>query len=93
MRLPLLLAAGLRHHVRHPLQSALAMAGIALGVALWVAVRGSLGSAEAAFERAAATLAGHATHVLRGGLQSRCDCYQGVTLSKYKSAYLLRPSP
>ncbi|MGE3172793.1 MAG: FtsX-like permease family protein [Planctomycetota bacterium] len=58
---------GLRHHVRHPLRSGLAVLGIALGVALLLGIQSALGSATAAFAAAARTLSGEATHVVRGG--------------------------
>ena len=59
--------AGARDAWRHPGQCALAVSGVALGVAVVVAVDLSLVSAQRAFARAHAALAGHATHVLRAG--------------------------
>jgi putative ABC transport system permease protein len=63
----LLLRAGLRQHVRHPLQSVLLLLGIAAGVALLVAVQSAQRSAERAFDQALATVAGHATHTVTAG--------------------------
>lgn len=60
----LLLRQGLRHHLHHPLQTALTILGIAAGVALLVAMRLGQGTAERAFDRALATVAGDATHTL-----------------------------
>ncbi len=59
--------AGLRYHLRHPWQGALAVAGVALGVAVVVAVQLANASAERAFTRTAEALAGAATHQLTAG--------------------------
>lgn len=67
MKPPLLVLQGLRHHLRHPLQTALTVLGIAVGIALLSGVRLALDSAERAFDDAAALLSGHATHRLHGG--------------------------
>ncbi|MFM1872571.1 MAG: hypothetical protein RL398_1993 [Planctomycetota bacterium] len=75
----LLLRQGLRHHLHHPLQSILTVLGIAVGVALLVAMRLSQGTAERAFDRALATVAGEATHAISaspGGIST--DAYAAV---------------
>ena len=59
--------AAARDAWRHPWQIVLAVSGVALGVAVVVSVDLSLSSAQRAFARAHAALAGHATHVLRAG--------------------------
>ncbi|MEY3160740.1 MAG: hypothetical protein RIT25_731 [Planctomycetota bacterium] len=61
------LRIGMRHHLRHRLQGLLTLLGIALGCALWTGLRLSLGSTEAAFERAVETVAGPATHTVQAG--------------------------
>lgn len=63
----LLLRQGLRHHLHHPLQTLLTILGIAAGVALLVAMRLGQGTAERAFDRAIATVAGEATHTISAG--------------------------
>ncbi|MCA8953766.1 MAG: ABC transporter permease [Planctomycetes bacterium] len=63
----LLLRQGLRHHRRHPLQTALTLLGIAFGVALLAATRLSQATAERAFDRAVRAVAGTATHFLTAG--------------------------
>jgi putative ABC transport system permease protein len=63
----LLLRQGLRHHAHHPLQTLLTILGIAAGVALLVAMRLGQGTAERAFDRAIATIAGDATHTITAG--------------------------
>lgn len=63
----LLQRCGLRHHARHPLQTALTLLGIAAGVALLVAMQGAQRTAERAFDQALRTIAGDATHAVAGG--------------------------
>ncbi len=63
----LLLRQGLRHHARHPLQTLLTLLGIAAGTALLAAMQLAQRSAEQAFDRTLATVAGRATHVVTGG--------------------------
>ncbi|HSJ26187.1 MAG TPA: FtsX-like permease family protein [Longimicrobiales bacterium] len=63
----LLLLSGIRYHLRHPLQLALAVLGVLLGVAVVVAVDVAAGSARRAFLLSAEAVSGRATHVIRGG--------------------------
>jgi putative ABC transport system permease protein len=63
----LLLRAGTRYHLRHPLQLALALLGIALGVAVVVAVGVATGSARRAFTLSTEAVTGRATHEIIGG--------------------------
>jgi putative ABC transport system permease protein len=59
--------SSLRHFIRHPLQLALAITGIALGVAIVVAVDVSTASARRAFEWSTRAVFGQATHQLVAG--------------------------
>lgn len=75
----LLLRQGLRHHVRHPLQTLLTLLGIAVGTALACAMQLSQGTAERAFDRALEAIAGDATHVVTGGPAGLdAACYAAV---------------
>ena len=58
---------GRRHFVHHPLQSLLAILGIALGVAIVVAIDLANASASRAFDLSADSIAGRATHRIVGG--------------------------
>ncbi|HSJ05762.1 MAG TPA: FtsX-like permease family protein [Longimicrobiales bacterium] len=64
---PLLLRAGLRHHLRHPWQLALALIGVALGVTVVVAVDMAIASAGRAFRLSTEAVTGRATHEVLGG--------------------------
>lgn len=64
---PLLGVAVWRHALRHPVQLALAVLGIALGVAVVVSIDLANASAQRAFELSAEGLAGRATHVIEAG--------------------------
>ncbi len=64
---PLLGVAVWRHALRHPVQLALAVLGIALGVAVVVSIDLANGSALRAFELSAEGLAGRATHAIEAG--------------------------
>jgi putative ABC transport system permease protein len=64
---PLLLRAGLRYHVRHPWQLALALIGVALGVTVVVAVDMATASAGRAFRLSTEAVTGRATHEVLGG--------------------------
>ncbi|MCS6993681.1 MAG: ABC transporter permease [Anaerolineales bacterium] len=57
----------LRSLLRHPLQFALMMLGIALGVAVMVGIDLSNAAAERAFDLSASAVTGRATHVIVGG--------------------------
>lgn len=61
-----LLRAAWRFHAHHPLQLALAVAGVALGVAVFVGVVLANDSARRAFEQSESLLVGRATHQLVG---------------------------
>jgi len=63
----LLLRQGLRHHLRHPLQTLLTLLGIAAGVALLCAMQLSQATAERAFDLGLQAVAGEATHTVTGG--------------------------
>ena len=65
----ILLRAGLRNLVRHPWQTVLAVVGVALGVAVVTAVDLANQTAHRAFQVAAETVAGRATHQIVGGPQ------------------------
>ncbi|HMB54697.1 MAG TPA: FtsX-like permease family protein, partial [Thermoanaerobaculia bacterium] len=56
-----------RHLLDHPLQLALAVAGVALGVAVVVSIDLANASAARAFDLSAETVAGRATHRVAGG--------------------------
>jgi putative ABC transport system permease protein len=58
--------AGLRHLLRHPLQSALCVLGIALGVALVLAIDIAIASSEQAFLLSAQAVRGDASHRIVG---------------------------
>ena len=60
-------AASFRHLLRHPLQGALALLGLALGVATVVAVDVATASSSRAFELSMSAVSGPATHEITGG--------------------------
>ncbi|MCB9832487.1 MAG: FtsX-like permease family protein [Planctomycetes bacterium] len=60
--------AGLRHLLRHPLQSALCVLGIGLGVALVLAIDIAIASSEEAFLLSARAVQGEASHRIVGGV-------------------------
>lgn len=62
----LLWKSSLRYRLRHPLQLALAIVGVALGVAVVVGIDVANGSALRAFELSTETIAGKATHQIVG---------------------------
>jgi putative ABC transport system permease protein len=66
---PHLALAVWRHSLRHPVQLALAVLGIALGVAVVVSIDLANASARRAFELSAEGVAGRATHRLVGGTE------------------------
>jgi putative ABC transport system permease protein len=70
---PRLALAVWRHSLRHPLQLALAVLGIALGVAVVVSIDLANASARRAFELSAEGLAGRATHRLEAGPEGLPD--------------------
>ena len=63
---PLLLRAGLRHHIRHRWQALLALVGVMMGVAVVIAVDLANAAASASFAQSASQLRGAATHRLIG---------------------------
>lgn len=63
----LIARAGLRELARHPVQTALAVAGVAVGVAVVVAVDLADESARRAFRISTEATAGRATHQIQGG--------------------------
>jgi putative ABC transport system permease protein len=64
---PTLLRTGLRDLVRRPLQTGLLVLGVALGVAVVIAIDLANESARRGLERTSETVAGRATHQVRGG--------------------------
>jgi len=65
----ILMRAGLRNLLRHPWQTCLAVLGVALGVAVVTAVDLANETSHRAFQVAAQTVAGRATHQILGGPQ------------------------
>ena len=65
--IPVLLRAGLRYHLQHRWQLALALTGVALGVAVVVAVDVATASARRAFDLSTEAVTGRATHEIDGG--------------------------
>lgn len=65
--------AVLRHLLRHPGQLLLAVLGVALGVGVVVALDLAIQSSRAAFKASTETVAGRATHVIRGGPDDLAD--------------------
>jgi putative ABC transport system permease protein len=63
----ILFRSGLRYHLRHPWQLALALLGVTLGVAVVVAVDVASGSARRAFLDSTEAVTGRATHEITGG--------------------------
>jgi putative ABC transport system permease protein len=63
----LLFRAGVRYHLRHPWQLALALLGVMLGVAVVVAVDVASSSARRAFTLSTEAVTGRATHEITGG--------------------------
>ncbi len=63
----LLRRQGLRHHLRHPMQTLLTLLGIAAGTALLCAMQLAQRSAEQSFDLALQTVGGEATHVVSAG--------------------------
>jgi putative ABC transport system permease protein len=63
----LLFRTSLRYLLRHPWQAGLCVLGVALGVAMVVAIDLANASARQAFSLSTETIAGRATHQIRGG--------------------------
>src|SRR5687768_11388975 len=71
--MPTLWAASLRHLLRHPVQLALALLGLALGVATITAVDIATASAGRAFELSLEAVNGAATHEIVGATAGGVD--------------------
>ncbi len=62
-----LLRSGLRHHLRHPTQLVLSLAGVALGVAVVSAMSVAIDSARRGFDLSNEAVFGRVTHTLQAG--------------------------